>query len=1427
MERSETREQLLIRCTADPENFTKGYNRGRLSQDDANKEARMPEDLVEIFEPEQVYPALAVIRPPTVSDPRVPGKESWGSGFLAHKDGLLLTAAHVLQGSAAWVWVCVWDPQTSDWTDCRQVQVRRSLLDRKIDLGLLIVPPPIPQPLTLSLDVQRGDDVVVVGFVKRSSGEGFEPKVLNCLIPTNYPYIEAIIEGSREESLRLNYSTGAQYTGVRVARGMSGGPCVDIVRGNPRVVAVAKAGMPQRSPDLAHVLSTPLAWGRKLFMLLAPGMRPDFVRQAGVCPYQGLKAFGEEEARFFFGREDLSNRLAERVASESGLVALIGPSGSGKSSIALSGLIPMLRRRRPPDKTWDAISFTPGERPFHRLADSLISRLEPAITDEVERLGKVKELGDGLASRNDQLAAVVERIIKKSKGTDRLLIIVDQFEELITITPPDDGKSFVKSMISAIGHAPVQFVLTLRADYYGHAIQLDPKLSDLLEKGVVNVGSMGRSEIESAIVKPAKEVDLDFEPGLVDRLLKDLGEEAGRLPLLEFALTQLWEKRSGRLMTHAAYEELGGLSKAISHSAHMELGTFNSEEQLSVRRIFTRLVRVAEPGQGLEDTRQRVLLKDLDPSVRPVIDKLAQARLIITSRTDSEGETVEISHEALIREWTDLQGWLNEDREFLHWRQRLRLLLAEWQLVNRDRDSLLRGALLDEAERQQASRMPDLNEEEHEFIHLSAEQRRKQSLLEVRRRRNQVRNLVVGLAITLAFATVAAVQWYRASNERRIAQARTLLSPAILIRSTQPAKFDQAALLAIESLKLDDTEEAKSLLREAITLLPQQIAQFQIDCDAKMTFSPGGHFLACLDKANLSAQVISVSDKKALPHSFKQTREIATVAASPDGQYLGLGLRTGGFRLFDIQTGELVISEGEGADAVVTFSANGKYLATAVADPLSHTTIRVFSLGGGVAQFKQFQTEYPILALTLSPEGSFLGALHQGVSGTQVTLFELTTGRSWAIQGGAAIPSLALSSGAALIALPYLDNSVAVKKTSSNAAEIAKVTHQQTAYAVAISQNGKYVASGSEDGTARVMETDTGRLIAMIPVGFSVKSLAFTADNDLVLVSADKMVRTMNVLNRIAFNVLPVAGTIGISPLGRYLTTFSGGSALELAVIDRLNGDKRWQLTVPRDLILGVIQYSRDESVFVAASGSSGMTAYDLKTQKQYRKAAVPGLLSEAISGDGQTVAWATRANIEVFRIDESRQDRLVFNNAHLLALNDDGKLVAAVGRDPAVTVFDVATKGKVFEVQLETPVKKAAFSPDGRHLAISSENKNLSLYQVSTGQVAWQLKDADATLLLFNHDGSLLATGGGQFSFDIKVIETVTGTALFRIPKEVQPVGAAFSFDGRYLDVVDETSLTRHFLRKEDLIQQTCALLTRSLGRDEWKAFMAGTLSS
>jgi formylglycine-generating enzyme required for sulfatase activity len=458
-------------------------------------------------------------------------------------------------------------------------------------------------------------------------------------------------------------------------------------------------------------------------------------RPSGLIPYRGLQVFREEHAAFFCGREAFNARLLDAVLKRS-LVAVIGASGSGKSSVVQAGLIPALRRQRPPAATWDVAVFTPGERPYHRLATALVPLLEPEVSDEVERLAQAEKLGDRLARGEIKLEATVQRLLEKSLGTDRLLLVVDQFEELFTTVQGETRAPFVNRLFEALAHAPLSVVLTLRADFYGNALSLSRALSDALEQAL-NLRAMDPEELERAIVEPAKRVGLSFEPRLVARILEDVAGEPGHLPLLEFALTELWARRAGEMLTHNAYAAIGGVKGALTRRAEEEFAKLNAVQQETARRVLTRLVRVARPEEGSEDTRRRITLLELDEEAQGVVRRLAAARLLVTggsalrkgeaadridqTRPDNEtpSDTVEVAHEALIRGWERLHRWVDEDRAFLLWRQGLRMQAGEWAQRGHEKDALLRGRVLTEAEGYLTQRAEALTDTEKVFIRAS------------------------------------------------------------------------------------------------------------------------------------------------------------------------------------------------------------------------------------------------------------------------------------------------------------------------------------------------------------------------------------------------------------------------------------------------------------------------------------------------------------------------------------------------------------------------------------------------------------------------------------------------------------------------------------------------------------------------------------
>lgn len=402
------------------------------------------------------------------------------------------------------------------------------------------------------------------------------------------------------------------------------------------------------------------------------------------CPYRGLEVFDVPHAANYFGRAAMVSKLLAKLA-ETNFVVVVGPSGCGKSSLVRAGMGPALRNGAlPRSGDWRVEYFKPGSQPLATLSVPLAAWLEPDL-DRIDRLASAKKLSEHLASGALDLPFVVSNFANPAPRDDALL-----------------GK---------------------------HA-----------DRGWGNVLPMSEGELRAAVEQPLRQAGGGFEDGLVQRILTDVAAAPGQLPLLEFALTQLWaQQRADGVLTNAAYDAIGGVSQAIAVHAEEVFAALSAEEQAQVPELFSNLVRVARPDKGGEDTRRRVLLRDLAPALHPLARRLAaaDARLLVTDQDPAtRPPTVEVVHEALIRQWSRLRGRLDADRAYLLWRDRYRADLEPWQ-AGHDAGALLRGGPLAEAERWREQHPQGWNDGELAYLAACLAQRN----AEEERERRQVAEL--------------------------------------------------------------------------------------------------------------------------------------------------------------------------------------------------------------------------------------------------------------------------------------------------------------------------------------------------------------------------------------------------------------------------------------------------------------------------------------------------------------------------------------------------------------------------------------------------------------------------------------------------------------------------------------------------------------
>ncbi|NUM47616.1 MAG: protein kinase, partial [Anaerolineales bacterium] len=431
-------------------------------------------------------------------------------------------------------------------------------------------------------------------------------------------------------------------------------------------------------------------------------------------PYKGIEAFDEADAEIFFGRENLVQNLLERMremGEYANFLAVVGPSGSGKSSVVKAGLLPALRQGAlPGSENWFIVKITPSLHPLEELEDALV---RIAVTQPPDLVEWMKKDERGLVR--------AARSIMPKGG--KLLLVVDQFEEIFTLSHKDEAEYFLKGIFAALTDPknPIRVIATLRADFYDRPL-MHPQLGQLFKERQETITVMTRDELIEAIQKPAESVGAKLETGLVELIANDILEEPGALPLLQFALTELFEHRQGRRLTHEAYQEIGGVRGALRRRAEKVFSNLTPVEQVTAKQIFLRLVT---PGEGREDTRRKVLRAELDTlenpeTIQKVLDTFDQARLLSFDRDSNSREpTIEVAHEALIREWLTLREWLDENREGVRLHRHLTEAAREWQAMNQDSGVLYRGARLIQITEYVEKQVPALNELERAFLQAS------------------------------------------------------------------------------------------------------------------------------------------------------------------------------------------------------------------------------------------------------------------------------------------------------------------------------------------------------------------------------------------------------------------------------------------------------------------------------------------------------------------------------------------------------------------------------------------------------------------------------------------------------------------------------------------------------------------------------------
>ncbi|MEM7311394.1 MAG: SUMF1/EgtB/PvdO family nonheme iron enzyme [Planctomycetota bacterium] len=496
-----------------------------------------------------------------------------------------------------------------------------------------------------------------------------------------------------------------------------------------------------------------------------------------VCPFRGLLAFREEDSALFFGREAEAGALLERVDRHP-FVGVVSASGAGKSSLIQAGLVPRLRARE--GERWEVLLLTPKTEPVAELARAFVALLAPDA-DADERLTRTARRARELREGQLGLAEMVQVVLDETPGNTRLLVCVDQGEELFTTCrSPEERELFLELLFIGLERCgSLRVVLALRGDFCGRALE-SKRLAQHLQDATIHLAPMAESDLRRTIEGRAKRAGLALAPGLVESVVGDLRGEPGGLPLLEFYLRELWERSADGVLEERRSEAgadagQGGVLGSISRAAESFYQSRSEEDRERLRRIFLRLVH---PSEGAADTRRRACRAELEDGL-DLVEALVQQERLLVADVEAGEVIFEVSHEALIRDWSRLRRWLDSNREFLSWRARLRHDVQRFDSAQ----ELLTGGRLAEALRWRQERGIDLLAEESAFID--------RSHARARRRRAALAAVLVGVVLTVVSVGFA---FQRAARRQ--------------LEATDPLLLDVLVERSREGLVRGNTEEA-------------------------------------------------------------------------------------------------------------------------------------------------------------------------------------------------------------------------------------------------------------------------------------------------------------------------------------------------------------------------------------------------------------------------------------------------------------------------------------------------------------------------------------------------------------------------------------------------------------------------------------------
>ena len=1171
-------------------------------------------------------------------------------------------------------------------------------------------------------------------------------------------------------------------------------------------------------------------------------------------PYKGLRAFTEADAGDFFGRATLTRAFLERLEDPgpgARFLAVVGPSGSGKSSAVRAGLVPALRRGGAPTASQVLVAdLFPGRHPLDEFEAALVRVAARPPT----------RLGDLLRDGPRGLLEAVDRVTPEDA---ELVLVVDQFEELFTLATDDRERELVLEALRVAALDPasrLRVIATLRADHYDRPLTY-PRFGELLAARNESVPPLTPDELEQAIRRPAERQGVELEPGLVAEMIADVAHQPGGLPLLQYSLTELFDRRDGDRLTLSAYREIGGVTGALTARADRLYTAADAEGQRATEQVFLRLVTL---GEGRQDTRRRVALGELDAldvseaAVGAALDAYGRHRLLTFDHEPATREpTVEIAHESLLGAWGRLSSWIDAAREDLRQNERVSRAATEWRGSRRDPSFLMGGARLDQVEAWAAATRLSVGQQERAYLKASVEHRDRarreeqerrdhEAALErrsVRRLRGLVAVFAVAALVAGSLTIVATNQGGRAEREARIASARELAAAAVAnIENDQQL----SVLLAIEAVERTRSVDG-TVLREAEEALHRTVTSSRIVTSiagsnvvdpfrvwpGPIDWGPGGLVVVGGIFASEGERPVGIVDLRdpetgAIVRSLPgHDGKLTGAAFSSDGSMLATTAGDGLLKVWDLSSGDMVTTvSGPGKARGPSFSRDGTRVAAAFGRP-EESEVRVVDLN--TDEVMTFPAPKWTNDVSISPDGSHVVAV-SGFLGVDHRVIDVGSGKGDRIQGGA-FTSVAWSPDGRRLAAGGFPHEVFVMDPNGRL-EFLLTGHSGSAFEVDWAPDGSRLLSGSADGTARIWEiTDQGATAVQILSARAggINGVAFSPDGTRVVTRSEA--RVMDV-----WDVGPTGGAeVANVADAEELVSFTSGSIVtsrrdgSLTTVDLDTGELSHRpipwFDPPDDSVFSSYDFAPDgESLHVSPYIKGDPTVRDVETGAELF-AGSHGWGFDW-SPDGAYAAVNRDGGVEIVDGSGRRVARLQVDGSFIgdgvVHFGPDG-LVEIGGTDDErgehVKIWDWDRDQIVSEFSVHGSSDVASFDASGSRIAFGTEDT--TIWDVGTGRLLLTLPSdqVQPSDIAFSPDGSRLAEIDPDGT--VRIFDTTSGEETLVLRGHDEGSQLMFSPDGSMLATVGGGIARIWALDIDDLLEIARENVTRSLTDEECRQYL------